>query len=166
MAEPSSHRRCELKNRNDSHLFTVEPEALVADIGGTFTKFAVMEEDGEILNRGKVPTEKESEEAFLGMLEGLYRAHGHDTEGMAISAAGVIDSERGYLYNAGSIPGIHNLDLAQKLEGRLGVPVTVEQDGHCAAIAELWKGSLTGCRYFNDSNLIGALYVLLQKVCQ
>lgn len=29
----------------------------VIDVGGTFTKYAVMTEDGEFLRKGKVPTE-------------------------------------------------------------------------------------------------------------
>lgn len=117
-----------------------------ADIGGTFIKYAVMDDNALVLNRGKVPTQKESQDAFVGALENLYRKYGEGTKGMAISSAGVIDSRRGFMYNAGSITCVKDLDLAGELERRLGIPVTVENDARSAALAELWKGSLKGCK--------------------
>lgn len=117
-----------------------------ADIGGTFIKYAVMDDNALVLHRGKVPTQKESQESFVSALENLYREYGKDTSGMAISSAGVIDSRRGFMYNAGSITCVKDLDLAGELERRLHIPVTVENDARSAAMAELWKGSLKGCR--------------------
>lgn len=116
------------------------------DIGGTFTKFAVMDDNALVISRGKIPTQKESQDAFVDMLENLYQKYGQGTSGMAISSAGVIDSERGYMHNAGAIACVKDLDLAAELERRIGVPVSVENDARSAAMAELWKGSLTGCR--------------------
>lgn len=119
---------------------------LAIDVGGTFTKYAIMDENGTILKKSKVPTEKESQTAFVAMLEEIYRKYGENAQGIAISSAGMIDSERGYMYNAGSIFCVHNLDLAGELKRRTGVPVSVENDARSAALAELWKGSLAGCK--------------------
>lgn len=119
---------------------------LAIDIGGTFTKYAVMDGNANILSRGKVPTEKESAEDFLGMIEGIYREHGKETDGIAVSSAGVIASSRGFMKNAGSIGCVQNLAFAEEMERRTGVPVTVENDARAAALAELWKGSLKECR--------------------
>ena len=46
---------------------------LVIDIGGTFTKYAVMDEECYVYTKSKVPTVKDSLEHFIGMLEKLYR---------------------------------------------------------------------------------------------
>lgn len=119
---------------------------LAIDIGGTFTKYAIMDESASILKKGKVPTVKDSQESFVKMLEGIYHEYGAGTLGIAISSAGVIDSRKGFMYNAGSITCVHNLSLADELGKRTGVPVTVENDARSAALAELWKGSLAGCR--------------------
>lgn len=119
---------------------------LVTDIGGTFTKYAVMDEECRIYEKGKVPTEKGSTEEFLDMLVELFGKYGEGTEGMAVSAPGIIDSERGFMHNAGSIWCVEDLDITGLLTERLGVPVTVENDAKCAALAEMWRGILQGCR--------------------
>ena len=49
---------------------------LVTDIGGTFTKYAVMDEECQIYEKGKVPTEKGSTEEFLDMLVELFGKYG------------------------------------------------------------------------------------------
>lgn len=119
---------------------------LTIDIGGTFTKYAVMQQDSTILDRGKVPTEQQTQDAFVDMLENLYREHGNGTAGIAISSAGVIDSRTGFMHNAGSIRCVQDLNLAEELGKRTAVPVSVENDARSAALAELWKGSLAGCK--------------------
>lgn len=119
---------------------------LVIDIGGTFTKYAVMDEEAEVISRGKVSTAKKTQADFVDMLEKLYRDYGTGTKGIAVSSAGMIDSRSGFMYNAGSILCVHNLNLSEELGRRTGVPVTVENDARSAALAELWKGSLAGCK--------------------
>lgn len=118
---------------------------LVIDIGGTFTKYAVMDEKAAFYEKGKIPTAKDSEEDFLHMIEELYERYRDDAEGIAISAPGFIDGERGFMRTAGSIFCVHDLDIVSVLESRLDIPVTVENDARCAAVAEMDRGSLKGC---------------------
>ena len=119
---------------------------LVTDIGGTFTKYAVMDEECRFYEKGKIPTAKESVEEFLDMLTELFDNYREVAEGLAISAPGMIDSERGFMYNAGAILCVENLDIVRILEERLKVPVTIENDAKSAALAEMWRGSLQGCQ--------------------
>ncbi len=119
---------------------------LVIDVGGTFTKYAVMDEDCNVYLKSRIPTVQNSLEHFTDMLERLYRQNESDVEGIALSCAGVIDSETGFMYNGGSLFCISNINIVELLEKRCGVPVTVENDAKCAALAEVWKGSLAGCR--------------------
>ena len=44
----------------------------VIDVGGTFTKYAVMTDEGEFLRKGKIPTETEDIDLFLGSIAGIY----------------------------------------------------------------------------------------------
>ncbi len=117
---------------------------LVIDIGGTFTKFAIMNDEAEILEKGKVSTRQDSAENFAAMLEALYTQH-NTVSGIAISSAGMIDSGQGIMHNGGSISCIQELPIAAILEEQCKVPVTIENDARSAGLAEIWKGSLADC---------------------
>lgn len=119
---------------------------LVIDVGGTFTKYAVMDAECNVYVKSKIPTVQDTLEHFVDMLETLYRDCAEGIEGIALSSAGVIDSATGFMYNGGSLFCISNINIVEILEKRCGVPVTVENDAKCAALAEVWRGSLVGCR--------------------
>lgn len=119
---------------------------LSIDVGGTFTKYALMDEDSNFYEKGKVPTAKESLEDFVSMLVTLYEKYADAAEGIAICAPGMIDSETGFMYNGGSVFCIKNINIVEIMEKRCHVPVTVENDARCAALAEVWKGALSDCR--------------------
>ncbi|MDO4336968.1 MAG: ROK family protein [Eubacteriales bacterium] len=80
------------------------------------------------------------------MLVQIYEEHGDGTNGIAISAPGVIDSETGFMYNAGTIFCVSNINIVEILENRCHVPVTVENDAKSAALAEVWRGALSDCK--------------------
>lgn len=120
---------------------------LSIDIGGTFTKYAVLDRDGNILKKEKVPTEKSTQECFADSLLAITdRVKDQNVQGIAVSCAGSIDREKGIIQNAGTLYCIKDLPAAELLESHCGVPVSVENDARCAAFAELWKGSLRTCR--------------------
>lgn len=122
---------------------------LVFDAGGTFIKYGLMEEDGTICEKSEVPTPAGpgcTLEDFIGILENIYRKYEGQVKGIGISAPGVIDSAAGYCYSGGFITYICGQNPAKLLEERCHVPVTIENDGKCAALAECWKGSLKGVR--------------------
>lgn len=117
---------------------------LEIDIGGTFTKYAVMDENCEFYNKGKVPTVYDTTENFLKMLEGIFEENKNEVNGIAVSSAGIIDSEEGIMHTGGSLACISKLHIVEELQKRCGVSVTVENDAKCAALAELWRGALKG----------------------
>ncbi len=119
---------------------------LAIDVGGTFTKYALMDEDCQFYEKDKVPTEKDSLGKFVDMLTAIYGRFTGEVGGIAICAPGVIDSETGFMYNGGSLFCIKNINIVEILESRCKVPVTVENDAKCAALAEVWKGSLADCK--------------------
>lgn len=121
----------------------------VIDVGGTFTKFAVMTHEGEFLRKGKIPTETEDLDRFLGSVAGIYedavKTEG-EIAGVALSMPGFLDVETGYAYNGGGVKCVREMNLIAALKERIPVPVTMENDARCAALAELWQGNLAGCR--------------------
>lgn len=120
---------------------------LAIDVGGTFIKYAVITEECDIKEKSKIPTPQEGLEEFLQALTGIYQMISETckVEGIALSIPGIIDSKKGFMYTGGSLEYINNLNMVETLQNRTGVPVTVENDAKCAAIAEIWKGALEDC---------------------
>lgn len=125
---------------------------LVIDFGGTLAKYSIMDEEGLILLKGEESAPLSSRESFLHFLEGLYRQHAEEyaLRGVAISMPGVIDERRSYVYTAGSYLPLYDMDLCVEVKDRIPVPVSVENDGKCGALAEVWKGNLAD----NDDGVV------------
>lgn len=118
---------------------------IAVDVGGTAIKFALVNEQAEILEKGEIETPKDSLETFvetIGQIYDLYAAH--NPEALVMSAPGRIDSTNGYFYTGGALQYIHETDMAKSLEKRVPIPFCVENDAKAAALAELWKGSMRG----------------------
>lgn len=116
---------------------------LVIDVGGTFTKFAIMNKE-IIVKKGKVKTPKKTLEEFIKQLKHLHDVYGKGINGIAISFPGVIDSDKGFAYHGGALPYIKDIHIVDILQRHLKVTITVENDGKCAALGEVWKGKLKG----------------------
>lgn len=117
---------------------------LVFDWGGTFLKYALMNENAEILEKGKVvsPGKKDTEESFFAVIDGIVNQY-PGIEGIAISSPGIIDSVQGIIHVVGVFPYLQNLKLTELFEQRYGVRTAIENDGKAAALAEYWKGNLS-----------------------
>lgn len=115
---------------------------LAIDVGGTFTKYAIITDECQIVEKDKSPTVVEPLEDFITSLVTIYEKYKGRVDGIALSMAGIIDSETGFMYTGGNLTCITNLNIVEVLEKRCGVHVTVENDAKCAALAEVWKGAL------------------------
>jgi len=118
---------------------------LAIDLGGTAIKYALMNADAEILEKSKIKTPVGSDQTIADLMEALgniiLKYHNH-IKGIALSLPGVVDSTTGYSYSSGAIHYVAENNLAQLIQEKYNLPVSVENDGKCAALAELWKGSL------------------------
>lgn len=120
---------------------------LAIDVGGTFIKYAVITDECMIQEKNKIPTPQDDFEEFISLLVELYKRVSKNCklEGIALSMPGIIDSKKGFMYTGGSLGYIENVNIVELLQNKTGVPVTVENDAKCAAVAELWKGTLKDC---------------------
>ena len=116
---------------------------LAIDVGGTFIKHAVMSgtRSFRITAQNKIPTPKESHEKFLETLANIFNAH-DDAEGIAVSMPGLIDTFKGVCISSGALDFSNGHFIAEELQNMCGVPVTIENDANCAALAEIRSGSL------------------------
>ena len=114
----------------------------VIDVGGTFIKFACMDENSEILSRGKIPTPQDSSENFVNALIEIYKSI-PDAEGMALSLPGIIDSKNGHCVTAGALHYNDNFFLERAVKNFLPeIKFSMENDAKCAGAAEASVGAL------------------------
>ena len=108
-------------------------KVMVFDVGGTEIKYSVMDEQLNRTDTGSTPTPADSQEHFLNTLWEIYLPHKGEVDGIALSLPGFIDAEQGVVKGGGALSLAYNV-------------VWIENDGKAAAIAELERGALKGCR--------------------
>lgn len=118
---------------------------LVFDVGGSAIKYAIMNDEAEILSKGDVPTPKDTLEQFIATLTQIYETYKRDVDGIAISMPGNIDSATGLIYTPGALLYNANINIIDRLHETIDLPISVENDGKSAALAEAWKGNLKDC---------------------
>lgn len=119
---------------------------LVLDVGGSAIKYALMEAPTTFLEKGQLPTPLTGFADFAAVVAGLYRRYRPAITGLALSLPGCIDSERGYAHSGGLLEYNAGRHLVRDLQALCPLPISLENDGKCAALAEARHGSLQGCR--------------------
>ena len=118
---------------------------LLIDIGGTFIKYSLADEQARKISGGKVPTPLTNMDDLLAVIEGFAAPLQGQFVGCAISMPGRIDTRNGIAHTGGMLSTfMWEQPFAAQVEARLGVPVTIANDGKCAAAAEGWTGALAG----------------------
>lgn len=114
----------------------------VIDVGGTNIKYALMDEEANILDKAEIETPKDSLALFIESIGQIYDKYKADVSGIAMSAPGRINCNTGFMFTGGALRYIENIPMADELKKRCPVNISIENDGKCAALAELWKGSM------------------------
>ena len=121
---------------------------LALDFGGTFLKHALVSDSGELLEKGRVPTPqypKSTKDDFFIAVDSIVNPVRARISGIAVSAPGILDDTTGFLHTAGALVYLQGTELGTELSKRYSLPVSVENDGKCAALAEFRSGALQGC---------------------
>ena len=114
---------------------------LAIDIGGTFIKFGLVDDDFRISNQSKVPTPPTLDDFWL-TLEHIVSSHKDIISGIAIACPGEINSKRGFIFKGGLIPYLTAIPLGSRLTKTFQLPVKIINDADAAALAEARYGSL------------------------
>lgn len=113
------------------------------DIGGTTVKYGVLDEKGNILEKGSIETKYEPDIFYASLLKIIEEAQAdYQIKGIGISAPGIVQKD-GFMLTAGAIRPLYGENFKQRLEELTGLPVTVENDANAVAIAEKWIGNAT-----------------------
>lgn len=125
---------------------------LVFDVGGTFVKYALLDGQGEIYEKNKIPTPVAPGQGvsdFVEMVGGIYDGYQdkYRLSGIAMGLPGQIDVKQGIVYGGGGIKYLDGVALGGLISGRCNdIRVAMENDGKCAALAEVWQGNAKDCQ--------------------
>ncbi|NOR65524.1 MAG: ROK family protein [Candidatus Scalindua sp.] len=125
---------------------------LAADVGGTNTRMAVVNENGDILKLLKKSTHcKEGRDemikfivSFAGETIEKSKLPKDEICGVGIGFPGPLNADTGTIFNPPNLNGWDNVPLRDILEKELKVPVAIENDANAAALGEWWKGAGSG----------------------
>ncbi|MEY8347245.1 ROK family protein [Bacillus cereus] len=117
------------------------------DIGGTFIKYAMIDEQGTIYEKGKMqtPIRNQKKEILHRICETIRKLEtNHAIHSVGISSCGLIDHERGEIIFSANIPGYSGTKIADYIYRETGYTAVVENDVRSACIGEMWKGAGIG----------------------
>ena len=114
---------------------------LAIDVGGSSIKYALMGEDHQILEQGKVPAPREVKEEFIEAVGQLYDRYAEQISGMGISMAGKVNPHTGYVVSAGSFPFFTGTNMIESLAKRCPTHITVDNDARWPH----WQSCTTVC---------------------
>ncbi|MBS4176344.1 ROK family glucokinase [Lederbergia citrea] len=124
------------------------------DVGGTSVKLAFLTEQGDILHKWEIPTNKANKgesviqdiaDAIHSKLAELNVPH-EKLKGAGVGAPGPVDTEKGLIFEAVNIGWENNYPLRDLMQSAIGVPVAIENDANSAALGEMWKGAGKGAK--------------------
>ena len=121
---------------------------LGVDIGGTSVKWALVDDDFNMIDRGDTPTAFSSSEEVVRAICDIAQTHAGAFAAVGVSAPGLIFEEDpdGTIYHGGALTYMHECPIGRILREELGVPVAVRNDGKPCAMGEYAVGALKGTR--------------------
>lgn len=131
--------------------------AIGVDIGGTKVAAGLVDGNGAILHQMRAPMAANSGAAagLAAVMAAIKSVRGKLGEtgqpggelgGVGVCAPGPLDPNAGVIINPPNLPCWRNYALAAEVEGALGVPVKLDNDGNAAALAEAQWGAGRGYR--------------------
>lgn len=128
------------------------------DLGGTNIVAGAMTADGSRhLAMRSIPTkasvgDEGVAERIVGLVEGVILdtiehgdANRRDFVGIGVGAPGPLDREKGVVLVAPNL-GWKDFPLRDRIQGRLNLPTTLDNDANCATFGEWWQGAARGGR--------------------
>lgn len=122
---------------------------LCFDIGGTFIKYGLCDENFNLSEKDKIPTHAENGgQSIIERVIEIIEQY-DDIDRVAISTAGQVDSENGIVvYSTDNIPYYTGMRVKSLIENKTGITTFVENDVNCAALGEAHFGAAKGVSDF------------------
>ena len=116
---------------------------LSIDIGGTFIKYALLNDQKHLHGHQKIATKENNDHDILEQVDSIISSVTKHTDirGVGISTAGIVDREKGEIIYAGpTIKNYKGTNFKSHVSRRFQLPIHVENDVNAALIGELWQG--------------------------
>ena len=115
---------------------------LVFDIGGSSNKYALIEND-KIVEKFSSKQEKNMEDLLKFFEDKInFFAKSHKIDGIGFSSPGTVDSSTGNIYGKSAVEFITEYNFAMEIKNKFNLPVAIENDANCAALAEIFYGKV------------------------
>lgn len=117
---------------------------LAIDIGGTFIKYAFMDDKKGLYGHQQIETKENIDDAILKQIEAIIASSLQHTSihGVGISTAGIVDRVKGEIIYAGpTIKHYRGTEFKRRLFEIFQLPVHVENDVNAALLGEIWQGA-------------------------
>lgn len=126
------------------NMLELKPEdwLLAIDIGGTTVKYAYWQ-NRQLAGKGRFETPETWTALLLALLK-LKQEAPHPIMGVAISLPGSVDTVAGKITGTSAVEYLNEFEIKATLKEAFDVPVTIQNDANCAALAEAWLGNAAG----------------------
>lgn len=119
------------------------------DLGGTFVKGAIIDDQGNMIVKDKIPTGKERgfeavSADMAKLVSDLQNKSGVVVSAIGIGSPGAVDSKNGIVVYNGNL-GFRNAEICSEIRKYIDVPVFVANDANVAALGEQYYGSENPC---------------------
>ena len=107
---------------------------LAVDLGRTHLKYAVITEELDVLNEGKLAVPVDNKEKLFNAYKQVADLYRGQVEGMALTMPGVIDMEKGFAYSGGVYLWVRNMSYGEELSQYISMKVAICNDAKAAAL--------------------------------
>lgn len=115
---------------------------LVFDIGGSSNKYALIEND-KIVEKFSSKQERSMDDLLKFFEDKINSfAKDHKLDGIGFSSPGTVDSSTGNIYGKSAVEFITEYNFAMEIKNKFNLPVAIENDANCAALAEIFYGKV------------------------
>lgn len=130
--------------------------AIGIDLGGTSIKYALIDQKGNFLFSGKIPSHADiSADAVVGQLVKAVKTtldyayeNSCPVKGVGIGTPGIVDAtNRIVLGGAENIKGWEKLPLSEIMEEKTGLPTLISNDANLMGLGETHYGAGMGCTH-------------------
>ncbi|WP_283678234.1 ROK family glucokinase [Lentilactobacillus sp. Marseille-Q4993] len=119
------------------------------DLGGTTTKFAFLDSEGNILSKWRIPTEIRDggQHIVPNMIKSItdqMRKEDYssgDFIGIGMGTPGAVNREKGTVVGAYNLNWTEIQPVGQLIQEGLHLPIIIDNDANSAALGEFWKGA-------------------------
>jgi glucokinase len=134
----------------------MEEVIIAVDLGGTNVRVATVNLEGKILHKITFATESSRGRGWVteNILSKIQEVMGRFPEeefeiiGGGFGIPGAIELERGIVTQSPNLPALDGFDIRSWLQGRLRMPIFIENDANAFTLGEGWLGAANGVKEF------------------